>query len=104
MVHNYRCTGIRIQVNNYFNEMSEEHGPARQRAEEELGEGGGGQETRETGGGEGGRETGRRRGQRHEEFCKEVSGRGRGGMQRSKQRTGEQRSLCPTTCLEHFER
>lgn len=38
MVHNYRCTGRRIQVNNYFNEMSEEHGPARRKAEEELGE------------------------------------------------------------------
>lgn len=32
--HNYRCIGIGIQVNNYFNEMSEEHGPARGRAEE----------------------------------------------------------------------
>lgn len=42
VVHNYRCAGVRIQVNNYFNEMSEEHGPARQRAEEELGEGVGG--------------------------------------------------------------
>lgn len=38
MEHNYRCTGIGIQVNNYFNEMSEEHGPARGRAEEEWGE------------------------------------------------------------------
>lgn len=26
--HNYRCMGIGIQVNNYFNEMSEEHGQA----------------------------------------------------------------------------
>lgn len=38
VAHNYRCTGKRIEVNNYFNEMSEEHGPARRRAEEELGE------------------------------------------------------------------
>lgn len=36
--HNYRCTGIGIQVNNYFNEMSEEHGPARGRVEEGRGE------------------------------------------------------------------
>lgn len=32
--HNYRCRRIGIQVNSYFNEMSEEHGPARGRAEE----------------------------------------------------------------------
>lgn len=52
MEHNYRCIGIGIQVNNYFNEMSEEHGPARGRAEEGGGGGGEGvlgKETRETG-------------------------------------------------------
>lgn len=52
--HNYRCIGIGIQVNNYFNEMSEQHGPLRGKAEK----GGGkkvcwGRRQEKLGGGEG---------------------------------------------------
>lgn len=47
--HNYRCRGLGIQVNSYFNEISEEHGPARGRAEEGGREGVLGRKKRETG-------------------------------------------------------
>lgn len=68
MEHNYRCMRIGIQVNNYFNEMSEEHGPARGRTEEGKGEVCWGGRQEKLGGGEGGMGA-----QRDENVCEEQA-------------------------------